>query len=261
MDPKSTERERITFTLNDKECEVSKGTTVLQAAMESGIRIPALCYHKALSPVEACRLCAVEIRTPSGQPAIRSACVLEAEAGMVVKTESPMVDRARSKALRDLLAMAPQSRYLLQLAAVYDIDIGMPPDGCIRCRLCIRACREIVGAAALTMEKRKGKDTVVPIPGRCIGCGTCVNLCKTGALKMTDRGDTRTISIRDEIIGIHHLERCEACGSYFETRKFLDRVTHRVKEHHPEVKSPHTYCPTCAKLFSDRTRSLSRMKK
>ena len=138
----------------------------------------------------------------------------------------------------------------------YGVDPGPPPDGCIRCRLCIRVCKEIVGPGALKMEKREGQNFVVPIEGLCIGCGTCANICPTKVIQVDDRDNVRTILIRDEVVGRHPLERCEGCGRLYATPKFLDHVHDRTAAHHADVKAPHHYCPTCAKLFSDRIKSM-----
>ena len=160
------------------------------------------------------------------------------------------------RAFKNLLQMAPQSETIIVLAKSFGIDVGLPPDGCIRCRLCIRVCQEIVGPGALKMEQRGGQNFVVPIENRCVGCGTCVNICPTRVIKLEDRENVRTISIRDEVIGKHPLERCEGCGRLFATPKFLEHI-HRRTVTHPDVKTHHTYCPTCAKLFSDRITSVS----
>jgi ferredoxin len=105
------------------------------------------------------------------------------------------------------------------------------------------------------MEKRDGKNYVVPIEGLCIGCGTCANICPTQIIHLEDLDNVRTLSIRNEIIGKHPLTRCEGCGKLFATPKFLDHI-HQRTHLHPDVKAHHQYCPTCAKLFSDRVQSI-----
>jgi ferredoxin len=106
------------------------------------------------------------------------------------------------------------------------------------------------------MEQRNGQNFVAPIENLCIGCGTCANICPTRVIKVEDRENVRTISIRDEVIGRHPLERCEGCGRLFATPKFLAHI-HRRTVAHTDVKTHHKYCPTCAKLFSDRIKSVS----
>jgi bidirectional [NiFe] hydrogenase diaphorase subunit len=187
-------------------------------------------------------------------------CILRARDGLEVETESELVAKARQRAFKDLLQMAPQSQAVRNLAREYGIDLAPPPDGCIRCRLCIRVCKEIVGAGALKMEKREGQNYVVPAEGLCIGCGTCANICPTSTIRLEDHDTVRTISIRDEVIGRHVLERCEACKRLYATQKFLLHVTERTSMH-PDVKEHHAYCPTCAKLFSARVKSASKIRR
>jgi ferredoxin len=177
---------------------------------------------------------------------------------MTIKTRGKAVDRARTWAFKSLLQMAPQSKAIIELARSYDIDPGPPPDGCVRCRLCIRICKEIVGPGALKMEKRDGMNYVTPIEGLCIGCATCANICPTDVIRVDDHESVRTISIRDEVIGQHPLERCEGCGKLYATPKFLNHI-HKRTSTHPDVKVHHNYCPTCAKLFSDRVKSFNRL--
>lgn len=64
----------------------------------------------------------------------------------------------------------------------------------------------------------------------------------------------------EEVIGVHALERCEACGRYFASQKFIKHVEMQTTKH-TAVKEHHLYCHTCAKLFSGRIRSASRLKR
>ncbi len=254
MDPK-----RITLTIDDKTLYAENGMTVLETARKNGISIPTLCYHPAVKPSGSCRICAVEVRSRTGRQMVMLSCVLKAREGMKVRTTGERVDNARVQAFRKLLAMAPQSDSIRALAETYGIDLGPRPDGCIRCRLCIRVCKEIVGPGALEMTTRDGHEHVVPVEGRCVGCGTCANICPTNAIQMEDIGNVRTISIRDEVIGRHPLQRCEGCGSLFATPRFLEHIHDRVTPH-PDLKEHHTYCPTCAKLLSRRIRAYDNRK-
>jgi NADH dehydrogenase/NADH:ubiquinone oxidoreductase subunit G len=249
----------FTIQIDNQTLEAAADQNILDVARANGIALPALCHHPALKPAGVCHLCAVETIGKSGRPTTRLACVLHPKEGLAVKTTGELVQQARRHAFENLLALAPQSDAIRQMALDWGIAIGPAPDGCIRCRLCIRVCREVVGPAALTMEKHGALNYVVPLEGRCIGCGTCVNICPTRVIKVADNDNVRTISIRDEVIGRHPLERCEGCGAMFATARFLDHIHQRITPH-ADLKAHHHYCPTCTKLFSDRVRIAGRRK-
>ena len=247
----------ITIEIDNRRLEAIEGETVLETARKNGIHIPTLCYHPALKPSGSCKLCAVEVGHKGGRNLVMLSCVLKVKAQMVVRTQGDAVQKARTKAMQQLIQMAPQARRLHDIAHREQIVLPPPPDGCIRCRLCIRVCKEIVGQEALRMENHEGRMKVVPVTDRCIGCGTCANLCPTQVIRVIDRDQTRTVRINDVIIGMQSLERCEGCGKYYATEKQVHLVEQRTGPH-AHVKLPHHYCPGCAKLFSDRLRTIEK---
>lgn len=248
----------ITISVNAQEIKVAEGENLLVSLRTAGIPIPALCFHPALKhPTGACRLCTVEISFTDTAAHTKRACLVKTVPGLTVQTESVAVQAAREKALRALLKQAPQSGRLILLAEEFGIKVEPAPDGCIRCFLCEHVCREVVGAGALKMVKRDGRRLIVPLEGRCIGCGTCANVCPTQVIAVKDTGNVRTISIRDEVIGTHPLATCEGCGRRFATPKFLEAAHDRAVDHHPDVKAPHRWCPDCAKRLSPRVSGIA----
>jgi predicted molibdopterin-dependent oxidoreductase YjgC len=249
----------VEIVIDGNRLEVEEGRTVLEAARDAGIPIPALCWHPALKPVGACKVCVVEVAGREG-PTVKPSCLLKVSPGLSVRTASPLAIEARTRAFADLLLMAPQAEKIIDLARRHGIVLPPAPDNCIRCRLCVRVCRDVVGAGALIMEKRGDRMYVAAVEDRCIGCGTCANICPTDCIKVEDVDDIRTVSIRDELIGRHVLLRCETCGRRFATEKFLTRVSHLSTECHPDVKEHHRRCPTCAKIFAPKVEVSTRQK-
>ncbi|PIE61194.1 MAG: 2Fe-2S ferredoxin [Desulfobacterales bacterium] len=241
----------IKFYINDTEYEAEKGTTILQAARRHKIPIPHLCYHPALKPSGACKICGVEVTSPSGRQTIMLSCIVRVKEGLRVKTESALVAAEREKAFNNLLALAPDSQQIRKLAQTFNVPVVPQPNGCIRCRLCVRVCADIVKAGAIKMVKTEDGTKVVSGKGVCIGCGTCANLCPTKVIRIKDEGRVRTVSIKDEVVARLPLERCEACGASYATTQFLAHVEETTGLH-PHTKDLHHLCPNCAKLMSDR---------
>jgi bidirectional [NiFe] hydrogenase diaphorase subunit len=241
----------IDITIDDKTISAKENQTILQVARENKIKIPHLCFHPALKPSGSCNLCGVEVASPTGKQVVMLSCILKVKENLVVKTDSELVKINRQKAFSKLLQMAPDSSRIRNLAKEFGVSITPPPNGCIRCWLCIRVCNEIVKAKALKMVKTENGSRVVPNPGCCIGCGTCANLCPTQIIKVTDLDNVRTISIKEEIIGQLPLERCEGCGKMYATINFLKHVE-EINLIHPDTKEHHNLCPACIKLMSNR---------
>lgn len=185
---------KVTLTIDGRDVEAEKETSLLEAAKSIGISIPTLCYHPALSPFGACRLCTVEIIS-RGRSRLVTSCNYPVEEGLEVRTSSPPVIRARKMLIELMLARAPKAKVLQDLAREYGVDkvrfkVGNEEELCILCGLCVRMCEEVVGVSAINFTKRgtEREVTVLPeiSPEVCIGCGACASVCPTGLITVED---------------------------------------------------------------------------
>ncbi len=181
----------VSFTINDQPVEAQEGWTVLETARQYGIHIPTLCYHEAVSPSGACRLCVVEVQKGNWSKVVIS-CMFPAQEGISVQTDSDRVKNVRRWILEMLLAECPASKEIRALAAEYGVTgtrfrIDNPEEQCLLCGLCVRVCREVVGVSALTtigrgVHKKVGSPFEKPSEV-CVACGSCVTVCPTGAMR------------------------------------------------------------------------------
>jgi formate dehydrogenase major subunit len=203
----------VTLTIDGQQVTAEAGQTVLEAAQQAGIHIPTLCHHPALAPVGACRLCLIEIS--KFQP-LYPACAYQVVEGLKVETRSERVEKARRFVLE--LLFSERNHYcmycemsgnceLQDLGYEYGLDHWVYPtytqrfpvdasreafimdhNRCVLCRRCVRACDELVANHTLGMRQRGARtmisaDLDVPFgDSSCISCGTCLQVCPTGAL-------------------------------------------------------------------------------
>ena len=184
--------DKITLEINGKKVEAEEGVTVLEAAKSAGFDIPTLCYHEALEPYGACRLCTVEI-TSAGRPRLVTSCQYPVEEGLVVNTDTPQVIKARKMLVELMLARCPSVPKIQELAQEYGVDkprFKVKEELCILCGLCSRMCEEVVGVSAINFHKRGfEREVTTPfaeISEACIGCGACAKVCPTGAIILED---------------------------------------------------------------------------
>lgn len=209
----------VNVTINGRQVHARAGQTVLEAAKTAGIDIPTLCHHPALPPYGSCRVCLVEIEK---QRTLQPSCTFPVFDGMVVQTESEKVVEGRIFALQMLFSerthycmFCPSSGSnvttdceLQKLAYRYgmtcwehapDYSKRWPVDAsnpyfimdhsrCILCRRCVRACDTVSANHTLGVHERGassmiGADDAIPIAeSTCVSCGTCLQVCPTGAL-------------------------------------------------------------------------------
>ncbi|MCP1367337.1 2Fe-2S iron-sulfur cluster-binding protein, partial [Halomonas sp. BBD48] len=205
----------VTLEINGMPVTVPEGTSVMRAAAEAGLAIPKLCATDSLEAFGSCRLCVVEIEGRRGFPA---SCTTPVAEGMVVHTQSDRLATLRRNVMElyisdhplDCLTCSANGNCELQdmagavglrevryapgenhLAA--EVDTSNPyfqfdPSKCIVCSRCVRACDEVQGTLALTIDGRGFASMVSPsahdsfAESECVSCGACVQACPTATL-------------------------------------------------------------------------------
>jgi formate dehydrogenase major subunit len=216
--PESKSTEKVTLTIDGRDVTVPAGTSVMRAAAEAGGDIPKLCATDNMKSFGSCRLCLVEIEGARGTPA---SCTTPVMPGMVVKTQTPRLEKLRKGVMElyisdhplDCLTCSANNDCELQeqAAAVglrdvrygYEGDnhLALPtdhsnpyfdfdPSKCIACSRCVRACDEVQGTFALTIDGRgfasmvsAGQDEDNFLSSECVSCGACVQACPTATLQ------------------------------------------------------------------------------
>ena len=221
------------LTIDNKVVTAEKGEYLLKVARDNGIGIPTLCYHEALEPFGACRLCQVEITRPEwdGWSRLVSSCLYPAQDGLIVSTKSEKVRKTRAVILDLLMARCPEVEELKQLAKVYGIKETSfverdKPDRCILCATCVRVCESIGATAISTIGRGVKKMVEVPLAkenlSTCVGCLSCAHSCPTGAIPFEETDDYRKIwSITFEI------EHCPECGRPLGTPQQLEHFAEK----------------------------------
>ncbi|MGC8742188.1 MAG: NADH-dependent [FeFe] hydrogenase, group A6 [Candidatus Sumerlaeaceae bacterium] len=207
----------ITLTINGKQVQAEPGMTVLEAAKANNIMIPHFCYLEGVHQVGACRICVVEIE---GARTLQASCMVPVREGMVVRTNTARVKRARKILYELMLSDHPRNclsclrnqncefQKLGELIQISEfrfegersktfVDLSSPSivrdsSKCILCRRCVTVCNEIQGVGVLNVQKRGFHSVIGPADElplnsvNCTNCGQCVMVCPVGALLARD---------------------------------------------------------------------------
>jgi bidirectional [NiFe] hydrogenase diaphorase subunit len=188
-----------TLNLNGLDVTVEGGMTVLEAARFLGFPIPTLCHMEGLTPYGACRLCVVEIgREPNSR--LVTSCTYPVEEGLIVRTASRRVVRARKMIIELLLASCPQSKTIQDLASEHGVRqqrFRQEHEDCIMCGRCVRMCEEQMMAKAIGFRGR-GRDRSIGTPFNdksevCRLCGGCMYVCPACQLRCTYTDPSKAI--------------------------------------------------------------------
>lgn len=215
--------ETVKITIDNKELEVPRGTTILKAARGIGVDIPTLC-HMELHDLNienkpgGCRICVVEVQ---GRRNLAPACITKCEEGMTIRSHNPRVMNARRTVMEFILSDHPKDCLICPKSGHCDLQdmanrLGIREipgqdiaemstyrkdtspsiirdlDKCIMCRRCEMMCNEVQTVGALSAVNRGFMAVVAPAFEQnleyspCTYCGQCVAVCPTGALTEVD---------------------------------------------------------------------------
>ncbi len=209
----------VTITIDGKQMTVDASRTILQAARESGIAIPTLCYLEGINEIGACRLCIVEVE---GMNRLVPSCNTKVEDGMVIRTNTEKIRAARKINTELLLSQhrcqcttcARSGNCVLQKIANdlgileisyakkikhiqwnQDFPLIRDESRCVKCMRCIQICNKVQGIGVWDLVNTGGRTTVAVSGNRkieaadCVLCGQCITHCPVGALRARDDSD------------------------------------------------------------------------
>ncbi len=214
--PASKSAQTVSLTIDGFRVTVPEGTSIMRAAMQADIEVPKLCAYDMVDAFGSCRLCLVEI---AGRPGTPASCTTPAAEGMVVTTQNQRLAKLRRNVMElyisdhplDCLTCSANGNCELQDMAgavgLREVRYGydganhlksekdqsnpyftFDPAKCIVCSRCVRACEEVQGTFALTIDGRGFASKVAAgmdedfLDSECVSCGACVQACPTATL-------------------------------------------------------------------------------
>lgn len=208
----------VDLTIDGKAVSVLEGATILDACTRAGVETPTLCFLESLTPVNACRVCVVELE---GSRALVPACARRAEAGMVIRTDTERVNHSRKMVLEFLgssvdLSTAPDAQRFSEQYGADPARYGRSAETvaqpvkvdnalyvrdyakCILCYKCVEACGVdaqntfAIAVAGRGFDAHISTEFDVALPdSACVYCGNCIGVCPTGALMFSSEYELR----------------------------------------------------------------------
>ena len=231
--------ELVSVTVDGNAVDVAEGSTILDACRFLQIDTPTLCQLDTLTPVNACRVCVVELE---GSRVLVPACSRKVEAGMKILTDSDRVRHSRRVVLEllassvDMSLTSPQVHGWMesygavpekfgQVATVaqpvkVDNDLYVRDySRCILCYKCVEACGVeaqntfAIGVAGRGFDAHISTEFDTPLPdSACVYCGNCIGVCPTGALMFKSEHDMRASGAWNESRQTVTETVCPYCG-------------------------------------------------
>jgi len=242
--PRRESEQEVTLEIDGFEVTVPKGTSLMRAAMDAGIRVPKLCATDSLEPFGSCRLCMVEIEGRKGFPA---SCTTPAEAGMKVKTQTPKLQDLRKGVMELYISDHPLD--CLTCSANGDCELqdmaGVTGLRNVRYGVGGKLVDGVAGAHHCDSKKDESNPYFSYDPSKCIVCNRCVRACEetqgTFALTISGRGfEARVSPGQDQAFMDSECVSCGACVQACPTATLQEKSVIQLGQ--PE----HSIITTCA---------------